>query len=529
MNSSLFFNTEGPINPSRHYFVDPLERINLSEIDILLDREKYFVLHAPRQTGKTTCLKSLVDRLNSQGRYRACYVNVESGQYARDDAGKAFVLILREIASQAEFYGESRLLPLVEPVFRHQRDALVTFSGVLEYWSKCDPKPLVLVLDEVDALVGDTLIALLRILRTGCDKRPNLFPSSIILCGVRDIRDYRIYSASDRTIITGGSAFNIKSKSLLLGDFSRLQVEELLQHHTRKTGQLFSPESIALIWHLSQGQPWLVNALAYHACFEDKRGLERSQLIESSFIEDAKEALILRRDTHLDQLADKLNEERVRRVVQPILLGDSVPGVYQDDIQYCVDLGLIRKTERGPAIANPIYREVIPRELTVDAQDFLKARFSPDWVTANGLLDVPKLLAQFQEFYLENGEAWVNRFSYREAGPQLLLQAFLQRVTNGKGRIEREYALGTGRTDLCLKWPHVTGTQKAVFELKVLHKSLNQTVKDGLKQVASYADRCNADEAHLLIFDRDGSASIEQRFFNRKEFFQGKEITIWGM
>ncbi|MDR0896215.1 MAG: hypothetical protein LBN06_13135, partial [Prevotellaceae bacterium] len=66
-----FFNTAGPIQPDIHYCVDPLTRFNLPEIESLIDQRKYFILHAPRQTGKTSCLLALRNYLNRQGRYYA--------------------------------------------------------------------------------------------------------------------------------------------------------------------------------------------------------------------------------------------------------------------------------------------------------------------------------------------------------------------------------------------------------------------------------------------------------------------------
>ncbi len=530
MSAPLFFNTAGPVNPEWHYCVPPLSRIDLCGFLLLIDQRKYFVLHAPRQTGKTTCLEALVNHLNAEGQYRACYINVEVGQAARDDAKNAFFAINRELVSSALEVGEA-LLDSLYTELALKWGPVEAFSELLSRWAKIDPRPLVLIIDEIDALVGDTLITMLRLLRAGYNKRPHAFPSSVILCGLRDVRDYRLFSSVEKTVITGGSAFNIKAESLRLGDMDRQQVDILLGQHTAATGQIFTPEAVDAIWDLSQGQPWLVNALAYQACFANKEGKDRSRPIDGEIIDASKEILILRRDTHIDQLADKLREDRVRRVIQPILLGeeDAEPFVQPDDLQYCIDLGLIRRTGRGPAIANPIYREIIPRELISDTQEFLKARFAPDWVRIDGTLDIPKLLAQFQEFYCENGEAWSNRLAYREAGPQLLLQAFLQRVINGQGRIEREYALGTGRTDLYLRWPFASGMQKAVLELKVLHKSLDRTIADGITQVAAYAERCSASEAHLLVFSKATKATANERIFRRDELFQGRSITVWGM
>ena len=348
-------------------------------------------------------------------------------------------------------------------------------------WCEQMEKPLVLMLDEVDALVGDTLISLLRQLRAGYPKRPGQFPQTVILCGVRDLQDYRIQSSTEKTAITGGSAFNIKAKSLRLGDFNQEETVRLLLEHTAETGQVFTPEALDLVWGFTNGQPWLVNALAYETTWRNKAGRDRTQPITGAIIQQAKENLILRRVTHLDQLADKLREPRVRRVVEPMLRGDELESVATvDDIQYAVDLGLIARTAEGPQIANPIYREVIPRELTVITQLNLESQQNPAWyIRRDGQLDMPKLLEAFQQFFRENSEAWLEGFNYREAGPQLLMQAFLQRIINGGGRVDREYGLGRRRTDLLVVWNHPAGVQRVVIELKLLRGSLESTCKRG--------------------------------------------------
>ena len=225
------------------------------------------------------------------------------------------------------------------------------------------------MIDEIDALIGDTLLAVLRQLRAGYPDRPRRFPQSVILCGVRDVRDYRIRSSAENAIVAGGSAFNVRAESLRLGDFSRREVESLLAQHTKETGQAFTNEARGDVWELTQGQPWLVNALAYEACFKNKAGRDRSLSITAGAIQDAREQLILRRETHLDQLTDKLQEDRVRRVVAPLLTGtDAIDSISDDDLQYVRDLGLV--AQDGPVgIANPIYREVIPRALIYTTQE----------------------------------------------------------------------------------------------------------------------------------------------------------------
>ena len=368
-------------------------------------------------------------------------------------------------------------------------------------WAEATPVPIVLLIDEIDALVGDSLLAVLRQLRAGYDARPAGYPQSVVLCGVRDVRDYRIQSRAENALVTGGSAFNIKAVSLRLGDFSAVEVHRLLEQHTDETGQDFTPDAAHAIWRRSQGQPWLVNALADQVCFRRRAGRDRSRTIREDDVVEAQEAIILRRETHLDQLADKLREGRVRRVIEPLLSGGDERAFSTHDIEYARDLGLVAR-EPPLRMANPIYAEVVPRELTAAAQEGL-AEERGWYVADDGGLDMERLLARFQAFFREHSEHWVARFDYHEAGPQLLLQAFLQRVVNGGGRIEREYGLGRGRTDLLIVWPLGDTVQRFVVECKVRHKGLETTIRDGLEQTTGYMERCDAAAGHLVVFDRD--------------------------
>ena len=530
-----FFNTSGPVFPARHYSIPPLERLDLDEVLRLIRDERYFVLHAPRQTGKTSALLALRDLLNEGGGHRCVYANVETGQTARGDVAAGMRTVLAEISERA-------LVALGDVFLDETWERTLDRAGphgalrqALARWSLNDPRPLVLLLDEIDALVGDTLISVLRQLRAGYDMRPAAFPQSVVLCGVRDVRDYRIHSESAGGIVTGGSAFNIKAKSLRLGDFDEADVRALLGQHTAETGQRFTEGALAVVWDQSRGQPWLVNALAYQACFEYKANRDRSRTVDEEAVMEAREALVLGRQTHLHQLADKLGEERVRRVIEPVLSGDAAGRASPDDVEYVRDLGLLSRS--GTArIANPIYREVIPRELMY-AREAEIAHETEWYVKPDGDLDMDGLLEGFQGFFREHSEHWIERFEYREAGPQLLLQAFLHRIVNAGGRIEREYALGRRRTDLLIVWPPGrfagaaepgTPARRHVIECKILRGSLEAAVREGLEQTLDYMDRCRAESGHLVVFDRDGSKPWEEKLYRREESLGGRPVTVWG-
>ena len=522
-----FFNTSGPVVAADHYCIPPLERLDLTEVLRLIRNKRYFVLHAPRQTGKTSALLALRDLLNAEDDYHCVYVNVEGGQTAREDVEQVMRTILDELASRARSTGDE-FLDKVWPGILARSGPHGALREALTRWTEAAPKPLVLLIDEIDALIGDSLLSVLRQLRAGYDRRPDSFPQSVILCGVRDVRDYRIHSSSANAIIAGGSAFNIKARSLRLGDFSQDEVIALLGQHTEETGQQFTPNALELIWRQTQGQPWLVNALSDETCFYGEGAQNRDIPITADAIHNAQEQLIQRRETHLDQLADKLQEKRVQRVVEPLLSGSEERHFIDRDLEYVRDLGLVAQ-DLPYRIANPIYAEVVPRELTW----VIQGEFEQDtawYVNADGSLNVVKLMTAFQTFFREHSEHWVKRFQYQEAGPQLLLQAFLQCIVNSSGRIEREYGLGRMRTDLLIVWPQGNQTRKIVIECKILHKSLEQTIADGLQQTAEYMDLCDAEAGHLVIFDRrEGRRWADKVFYDRRTSSSGVEIDIWGM
>ena len=209
------FNRSGPIVAKDHYHVPPLSRVNLDEIRELIADKQYFVLHAPRQTGKTTALLSLQRLLNEEDRYRCVYVNIEGAQAMRENVEEAVRMILGQTALQARLVGDDFLSDAWSGIWTEYGPGAL--SECLARWSLASDKPLVLLVDEIDSLVGDSLLAVLRQLRASHHLRPEGFPQCVVLCGVRDVRDYRIHSGSANTMIAGGSAFQHQVRVPALG------------------------------------------------------------------------------------------------------------------------------------------------------------------------------------------------------------------------------------------------------------------------------------------------------------------------
>jgi hypothetical protein len=492
-----FFNTTGPCNPWDHYMLPPEERLVGAQLHRYIRDQLYWVLHAPRQTGKTTFLQNWTREINS-GQFDgddaiACCVSVETCQGIAD-AARAMPTICAAIRQHAFFFD----LPI--PEHNNESPAMMV-SAMLEGWAKMvAPKSLIVLFDEADVLEGETLISFLRQLRGGFANRgPGAFPASIALAGMRDLKDY-ITAAKDGIAPNPGSPFNVKSDSVMISNFERNDIARLFAQRTEEIGQEITREALDYVYDQSRGQPWIVNSLFQRATMRilDENSRETVTL---DHILEAREQMIQARETHLDALAYRLEDPRIRKVVETLVTGDSDLALATGDaFRLCLDLGLVAIIDGVPSVANPIYREVLAREMTYGAQLAIPL---PEWQwqKEDGSLDMDALLREFQQFWRENSEIWEEKSDYTEAFPHLLLMAFLQRVLNGGGRIEREYAAGRGRMDLYVEYQG----GKYVIEVKLARKkqSLEQVTAKGLEQIARYRKTKAPDApAYLVIFDR---------------------------
>ena len=488
-----FFNTTGPCNPLDHYMLPPADRLVGAQLHRYIRDSLYWVLHAPRQTGKTTFLQSWAKEINAGGEATACYISIEACQGITDTAS-AMITINESICASSKNQG----LPIPELPF--DQTELLLYK-TMQKWAKIVlPKPLVVLIDEADVLEGKPLISFLRQLRNGFAERGiGKFPVSIALVGMRDLKDY-ITAAKGGIAPNPGSPFNIKEDSATLSHFTKGNIENLFAQRTEETGQAINRDAIEYVFEQSNGQPWIVNSLFKRATMRvlDETSAETVTL---THVKEAREQMVLARETHLDALAYRLENPSVRKVMESLMVGDSDPMLTEGDgFRLCLDLGLVTKERGTPSVANPIYREVLARHLTYGPQLAIP---EPEWQweKADGSLDMDALLREFQKFWRRNSELWDQKMNYTEAFPHLLLMAFLQRVINGGGHIDREYAAGRGRIDLAVEYKGNT----YIIEIKLVrsYDSPGMIQEEGLEQIARYRNRIDTTApAYLVIFDR---------------------------
>ena len=514
------FNTTGPCFPDEHYMLPALDR--LPGIRELVAGGNYFVVHAPRQTGKTTALQALVQELNDKGDMFALYCSLETLQN-RSDPEKTNIAIRDLIADNLEmspFY-----VPVENaPALRSDRGGIgLAVRTVLQNACRASGKPVVVFFDEADCLVGDALISFLRQLRDGYVNRKLMpFPKSVALVGMLDVRDYKAQIRPNGESLGQISPFNIIAEDMLIPNFIESDIRTLYAQHTAETGQVFADGVVEDVWRLTRGQPWLVNAIA-HECVAKIHAFRYAEPITVADVEAAKEAIIRRRDTHVDSLMERMREPRVRRLVEPLILGDDTElTANDDDWRFITDLGLLR-VERGTLVpANPMYAEIIGRYLSHGEQDrMIRSVPETPWVKDDGL-DMAGLMAAFQRFWRENSGADRDIMGYREAVPHLVLMAFLQRVTNGGGHINREMALGQGRLDLCVEF---RGARYAI-EVKT---SANFKGEKSYEQCVKYLDDLGLSEGWMPIFDKLKDKSWDEKIYTRDETYNGKTIHVIGL
>jgi hypothetical protein len=471
----------------------PEERLVGAQLHRYISDKLYWVLHAPRQTGKTTFLQSWMHQINSGTEATACYVSVERCQGIPESERS-----MPDMCKAVQDYATFSELPVPELKTQAVNSML---TEVLANWAMIiAPKSLVVLFDEVDVLEGETLISFLRQLRGGFASRGiGKFPVSVALVGMRDLKDY-ITEAKGGVPVNPGSPFNIKEDSAMLSNFTITEVEKLFAQRTEETGQVMNQDALEYVYGQSQGQPWIVNSLFKRATMrvldEDSR-----ETVTLEHIKEAREQMILARETHLDALAYRMEDPKVEKVMETLITGGvDMELAKGETFRICTDLGLVTMEKGVPSIANPIYREVLARQMTFGVQAMIP---EPEWQwkKPDGSLDMEALLKEFQVFWRENSEAWEEKMNYTEAFPHLLIMAFLQRVLNGGGRIDREYAAGRGRIDLLVEY----NSGKHVIEIKLVYEKQSfDTIKaKGLEQTAKYRDTMAPNApAYLVIFDR---------------------------
>jgi hypothetical protein len=501
------FNTAGICMPAEHYMLPVLSRI--PDVIKMIEENLYFVIRAPRQSGKTTFLTTLSDQINSEGMYYAilCTLAALRPITDRHEAMSSVVSQINVALDASEIKAINRLaysynsLPAMADPDAKVRILLRSICRDLD-------RDLIVFFDEADCLSGSHLITFLTQVRDGYLARTNepntKFPRSLALVGMRHIRDYKTQIRPDEQSLGTASPFNIITETFSLANFTKDEIRILYNQHTDATCQIFDHNAIDIAWDWSAGQPWLTNALARDVVVRQLVN-NFSNTITGAHMEQAAESLIRRRDTHINSLLEQLNDPRIIKVMDAVFAGTKgkIPP-NSDDRQYCIDLGLVVKNEdQSLRLSNKIYQEVFSRAITDELEFVIDIKQDKKTWTDGKVLFMSNLLKEFQEFWRHDSRSFPFRykdfaaFKYDEATYTFMLLAYMQKAVNSRGKVHRQFAENRGVIDIVA----IYNDQEYLVEVKLNESYFS--LEDSLEQLAGYMDTAAVKEGWLVVFDRD--------------------------
>lgn len=515
MTTSRFFNNSGPVNQVDHFCVPPMKRLDSNKVWQLILQKKYFLIRGPKQSGKTSYLLALAKLLNQKGYAKCLYINVECLRGTEEDLKESMRSLLFEISSRArDNFGDDYLEDLVTGIL-DKRGPFQALNELLTQWSKRSDKPIVLLVDEIDTLQGTILTSFLSQIRAGYDKRPELFPQSIIFCGTHDVIEKQ---------------FNIKDATLKISFLSRVDLNEMVAAYCSKRRVEIDPEAVERIWEYSSGQPWIVSTLCGELFHEivPAKGLKRVSAVQ---VGEAIDNVLAKKGNHIEYLVAQLKSERVKKCLIPVLTGGAlIEGVQESDLGYIEELGILH-IGRVIDVSNGLYKEFIPRALFGPVL-FMTNFDDLEYQKPDGSIDAIRLVQRFQSFFADHIRHLIGLLDYGDAGYSLVFQALLHKLADVNTKVIRVY--GLNKHYVLLKLRHREPEQELTFFIKQAGAaSLDQyrRMMDGfLEDAADYLEETPgfSGEFHLVAINTAPSFDDEYKTRYSKKQAGKTPIHCWG-
>ncbi|MDR2353361.1 MAG: ATP-binding protein [Deltaproteobacteria bacterium] len=512
-----YFNTGGPSDPSRHYVVPAVERVPVARQ--LVEDGLFFVLHGPRQSGKTTFVLEFIREINSCGRYHAFYLSLQEARGIKGLSKFAsfFVETLNEALknSGVEILAKTTV-PYEDLTFPQKaiRRALNSLCSSLD-------KPVILFIDEVETLQGKVLKSFLDQIRCGFVMRNRFnFPHSLGLVAMRDLEDLRLEHTSAKRASLLASPFNI-ARDLYLPNFSFADINKLYEMHVVTTGQIIEDQARVRAWEWSEGQPWLVNALIAEVVEVILNG-DLGKVVTEDLIDRAAQELLKNRPAHLRHLMLWLEDPRIRRAVGPVIAGSVIKRpVLNEGIFLALDLGLLSADVNDHLRpANRLYRYLMESSFTRSLK--FPASLEGLFINKDNIL-MTSLLREFQRYWREMSRSWLRPYQNIPAVlSHLATQTFLKAATASQTHLVRGSVLGEDSLEICAEF---SGKRYPLL----LMVARPRAVETGLEELSRNLESLGVLEGWLLVFDFDYQKTAEEKmYWKTKTLAAGRTIHVLG-
>ena len=494
-----WFETRGPVYPEDNYFV--ARRDELSDFVKRIERGRYIVLFAPRQTGKTTLFRNAIDVLeNRESAYFPIHLNFEG--YVDSDATTFYSSLCEEICKQIKNVFQNRQKDPSDRLSRFLESAEITEHISMRRFfedlgSLLEAQRFVMIIDEFDGIPQDAIRGFLHSLRhiylSGRDRCPH----SVGIVGVKSITQLNY----DRSI----SPFNIQDE-FKLPNFTPKQVQELFSQYTDEVGQPFTPETIEAIHKQTAGQPVLINRFAQ--ILTEELDIPKSEPITMEHFSEAHIQLLREGHTNIDHLITNIRRDRhFEALLMKIASYDEGVrfSLYNEHINELATYGVIAEGADGMCeIINPIYHYCIMQAFKPIVNG-LEQEYLPedshegfqDYLTPDGKIQMTALLDNFRDFIARAGFKilQVPDTPQEYVGQHLLFAYLDQFVQSVGGTMYLEVRTGRGRMDILI----LHRNQKYIVETKIWGGETRYQA--GKAQLAAYVKLEGAEDGYYVVFD----------------------------
>lgn len=500
------FTTDGPCDATLHYVLPAAPR--LAEARSLVDRGAYFIVRAPVRTGKTTALRALAAEITAEGRYAALLCSSKVAASAGSDLAQAQEALLSALRLAAEQDLPAELRP---PVFPPSANLTLLWEG-LSAWARVCPRPIVLFFDDTATLHPVVLESLFRQLEAGFSRRPGFFPWSIGLVTSFDLRPKGLSKEIEAGTPDSTGPFERFWSSRLLPPFSTDEIRALYAQHFGDLQQRFAPEAPELIQEITAGHPYWVQALGRSLAEVSSS----DEPLTKSHVLAARRQLIQQNVTPIADLEVRLDEPRVRHVVEALLQGTvAISSVSDADVQFVRDLGLI-SADDPVRIEGTLHQALIPRLL---ARNALRAMTDDPAACFDeqGQFVMERCLQHFAAFYTAHAAELLPAMPYSKIAPELILLGYLWRMLEGRGFIELEFGASRGRIEVTMTIPGRENAamnfpeQREVLVLIPRRKGDSGFKKRGFEWLEAALRRASSSSGTLVIMDKRDKRSPGKR------------------
>ncbi|WP_041638515.1 AAA-like domain-containing protein [Marinitoga piezophila] len=491
------FCTSGPVDKKTCYYVERPDI--MAESLNHIENWRYFTVSAPRQSGKTTLLNDIVEKIKDK--YITIFLSFED--YKNMKTEEEFIeTFYEEIIEEAEKYN-------ITLETKPQKIRMI--KNIFEEIYKKTGKEVVLMIDEFEKLNNEEIMnTLLHVIRKIYHKKEMYKLRSVILISV---------SYLSGVLEDNASPFNI-AEHMEVPYFTKEQVYDLLSQHEKETGQLFDEKVKELIWHNAAGQPGLTNGLAYDLVVKKAKG--EKIITEKHFEKTLYDYIKKYIDKNMENIISKAHEEK-EIVMQILFEPESVEFDISDErIKFLYLHGVIDDCEGKCCVKVPLYYKKLynhfkpkingERKKILEYEDNLKK-----YIDKDGNLKLNELFKRYIEYIKSRGAVMFKGRNYYEGVYQYNLDQFLSTYMGLlDGKVYPETQIGGGRIDLMVMY------KEKEYLIEVKANIIKYEYEIAKKQLVEYLKRSGLKEGWLVIY----SEAIED-FKHEIEEIEGVKINVW--